>query len=103
MFATGIHSEAICDRCGFQIKYLALHKQIENQVWNGMLVCEDCLDQDHPQLQVGKLTARTEGIALHNPRPDNWDRIMSTAYWNWNPVTCFELVTTVNTVVIGIS
>ena len=61
-FAVGKYSEAICDRCGFQYKYLELKEE-----WNGLLVCKECYEPKHPQLEPTYASADAE--ALENPRP----------------------------------
>jgi len=61
-FAVGKYSEAICDRCGFQYKYLELKEE-----WNGLLVCQECYEPKHPQLEPSNSSADAE--ALENPRP----------------------------------
>jgi|TARA_A100000171_G_scaffold1547_1_gene1682 hypothetical protein len=61
-FASGKFSQAICDRCGFQVPYLNLSKE-----WNGLLVCQECYEPKHPQLDPGYHSADAE--ALENPRP----------------------------------
>ena len=45
-FAVGVKSQAICDRCGYQYPYLELKKE-----WNGLLVCPECYEPKHPQLE----------------------------------------------------
>lgn len=62
-YATGIHSEAICDRCGQRFKYLDLKKE-----WTGFKVCPECYEPKAPQLYP--LPAITEPQALYEPRPD---------------------------------
>ena len=61
-FAVGKESQAICDRCGFQYNYLDLKKE-----WNGLLVCPECYEPKHPQLDPGYHSA--DAIALKDPRP----------------------------------
>ena len=61
-FAVGKYSEAICDRCGFQYKYLELKEE-----WNGLLVCPECFEPKHPQLEPTYSSADAE--ALEDPRP----------------------------------
>jgi hypothetical protein len=61
-FAVGKYSRAICDRCGFEYKYLELKEE-----WNGLLVCEECYEPKHPQLEPTYASADAE--ALQNPRP----------------------------------
>jgi hypothetical protein len=36
---------------------------------SGFLVCPECLDQDQPQYQLGRIPV-DDPIALENPRPD---------------------------------
>ena len=62
-YATGIHSEAICDRCGQRYKYLDLKKE-----WTGFKVCPECYEPKAPQLYP--LPALCEPQALYEPRPD---------------------------------
>ena len=62
-FAVGVKSQAICDRCGFQYNYLELRKE-----WNGLLVCPECYEPKHPQLEPPY--SRPDPEALQNPRPD---------------------------------
>ena len=45
-YARGTRSRAICDRCGFEIAYLALKTE-----WTGLRVCKQCFDAKHPQLE----------------------------------------------------
>tara|TARA_Y100000114_G_C11760228_1_gene329123 strand:+ start:2811 stop:3140 length:330 start_codon:yes stop_codon:yes gene_type:complete len=61
-FAVGKYSEAICDRCGFEVNYLSLQEE-----WNGLLVCPECYEPKHPQLEPVYASADAE--ALENPRP----------------------------------
>lgn len=89
-FATGKYALGICDICGQHCDYLLMLDYVENERFNGLKVCKDCYDKDNPQLQVGRLSARPEGIALQDPRPDNWDRFECTIYWAWAPTTHFQ-------------
>tara|TARA_Y100001938_G_C8037220_1_gene404025 strand:+ start:142 stop:471 length:330 start_codon:yes stop_codon:yes gene_type:complete len=61
-FAVGRYSQAICDRCGFAVKYLEL-----KQEWNGLRVCDECFEPKHPQLEPPYASADAE--ALEDPRP----------------------------------
>ena len=62
-YASGKHSLARCDRCGFVEKYLDL-----KQEWNGLRVCHECFEPKHPQLEPKPHTADPQG--LQNARPD---------------------------------
>lgn len=68
-FASGKYALGICDRCGFTYRLKELRAQVINRVTSGLLVCQDCLDEDHPQLRLGEVDA-TDAQALENPRPD---------------------------------
>ena len=68
-FATGKIAVALCDRCGQQRLLRELRDQVIAQKKSGLLVCAECLDEDHPQYQLGK-TPIFDPQALRNPRPD---------------------------------
>jgi len=61
-YASGKHSLARCDRCGFVYGYLELKKE-----WNNLRVCQECYEPKHPQLDPK--TQRVDPEALRNPRP----------------------------------
>ena len=60
-YASGKHSIAICDRCGFRYKYTQLREE-----WNGFRVCSECFEPKHPQLEPN--IAPYEPQALFEPR-----------------------------------
>lgn len=62
-YAIGVHSRAICDRCGFEVPYLELREE-----WTGFKVCDECFDTKHPQLEP--ITHASDPQALYQPRPD---------------------------------
>lgn len=66
-YASGRWSVAACDRCGRKIDYVDLMRQIYARKWTGLLVCSDCLDQDHPQLFLPRKLDDPQ--ALRNARP----------------------------------
>jgi|TARA_R100000544_G_scaffold35759_1_gene23345 hypothetical protein len=68
-FASGKKAIAYCDRCSFEYPYNDLRFEIFNQKRTGYRVCDECLDVDQPQLQLGKY-ATDDPQALLNPRPD---------------------------------
>lgn len=78
VFARGKHSVALCDRCGQRFPYERLKEQIENRRPNGLRVCPSCLDDDHPQLQLGRQKVR-DPQALRDPRPDRIEPASNTA------------------------
>lgn len=84
-FASGKHAIAECDRCGFRFKLKELRRErIKNQVRN-VLVCANCWDPDHPQLQLG-LYPIEDPQAVKNPRPDRSYPQSRSIQWGWNPV-----------------
>jgi len=96
-FATGKRAIAICDRCGFQYQLKEL-REITIKTKNvNILVCPECWEPDHPQLQLGMYPVN-DPQALRNPRPDtsyfqsglNANGTPSEGsrdiQWGWNPV-----------------
>jgi hypothetical protein len=96
-FATGKRAIAQCDRCNFRYKLKEL-RQLTIKTKNvNILVCRNCWEPDHPQLQLGMYPV-DDPQALRNPRPDNsyyqsglndngnpaeGSRVIQ---WGWNPV-----------------
>jgi len=83
-YAKGKKAYGFCDRTGFRYPIRDLVRQIENQRWNGLLVGRDVVDQDQPQLQLGRVNAN-DPQALRFPRPDK-DLRESRALFAFNPV-----------------
>lgn len=107
-FASGRHAIATCDRCGAQYKLTELKKEIIKTKNYNLLVCKDCWDPDHPQLQLGMYPVE-DPQALRDPRRDN-SYYYSTSggtgsrniQWGWNPVggsQFFDAVLTPNNLV----
>lgn len=69
MYSRGTYSFGICDRCGFRCRYTDMLSEVFDRKKNGLRVCPDCMDQDHPQLRVGR-NLRPEPQALRYPRPE---------------------------------
>jgi len=61
-FAAGKFALGICDRCGWEYKYLKLKLE-----WNGLLVCSTCYEEKHSQLYSPRHVSDRE--VLENPRP----------------------------------
>lgn len=83
-FARGDRADGICDRCGLTFLLKELSFQYVNRTKTDSLVCESCLDQDHPQYDVGKYPI-FDPQALQNPRPDT-GKTASTSLFGWNPL-----------------
>ena len=96
-FASGKIAIAICDRCGFRYRLRELRELVIKTKKVNMLVCPECWEADHPQLQLGMFPV-DDPQALQNPRPDSSYRqsgLTSTGtigegsrvvQWGWNPV-----------------
>lgn len=86
-FATGKWAIAICDRCGRQVPYKELFVQMINMQPSGLRVCDECVDEDHPQWQIGLMPV-DDPQALENPRPDSFeDRLFLLGTENLEPLT----------------
>ena len=68
-YASGKNAFGFCDRTGFRYPLKDLVPQIENGKPNGLLVGRDVVDQDQPQLQLGRVRT-LDPQALRDPRPD---------------------------------
>ena len=89
-YAAGKKALGDCDRCGFTYKLKDLRYEIEDGIRNGLRVCDDCLDIDHPQLKIGEVNT-SDNQSLYNPRPDRGEK-SSTEYYGFNPVSSTGLV-----------
>ncbi len=68
-FASGKHAIAECDRCGQRFKLKALRREVIKTKTYELMVCPECWDPDHPQLQLGMYPV-DDPQGLRNPRPD---------------------------------
>lgn len=68
-FASGKRSIAMCDRCGQRFKLKTLKEEIIKTKRYNLLVCNECWDPDHPQLQLGMYPV-DDPQAVRNPRND---------------------------------
>jgi hypothetical protein len=96
-FASGKIAIAICDRCGFRFRLRELSELVIKTKKVNILVCQECWDPDHPQLQLGMYPV-DDPQALRNPRRDTTyvtagvNAIGSLTggsrdiQWGWNPV-----------------
>ena len=92
MYAAGKKALGDCDRCGFTYKLNSLKYEIQDSIRNGLRVCVQCFDKDHPQYKLGELNI-TDNQALFNPRVDR-GRKESTTYFGFDPVTGVGLILT---------
>jgi hypothetical protein len=96
-YASGKNAIAECDRCGQRFKLKILKTEIIKTKTYNLLVCPECWDPDHPQLQLGMWPV-DDPQALRNPRPDRSYVISGLLadgelgggsrifQWGWNPV-----------------
>ena len=100
-YAAGKKALGDCDRCGFTYKLKDLRYEIEDGIRNGLRVCDDCLDIDHPQLKIGEVNT-SDNQSLYNPRPDRGEK-SSTEYYGFNPVSSTGLVLRTKTGTVKVS
>jgi hypothetical protein len=109
-FASGKNAIAECDRCGQRYKLKQLRTEIIKTKNYNLLVCPECWDPDHPQLQLGMFPV-DDPQGLRNPRPDR-SYVASgldvlgypsggsrDIQWGWNPIggaSNFDAVLTPN-------
>lgn len=96
-FASGKKAIAICDRCGQRFRLKDLKEEIIKTKRYNLLVCNECWDPDHPQLQLGMYPV-DDPQALRNPRRDTTYVISGSnsagnpsggsrdIQWGWAPV-----------------
>lgn len=109
-FASGKYAIAQCDRCDQRFKLKQLKREIIKTKNYELLVCPECWDPDHPQLQLGMYPV-DDPQGLRNPRPDrsyitsgttglqivnsNSTSVLAQGFqgegsrdiqWGWNPV-----------------
>jgi len=109
-FASGKNSIAECDRCRQRYKLKQLKKEIIKLKTYNLMVCPECWDPDHPQLQLGMFPV-DDPQAVRNPRHDqtyvtsgtNVDGFPSGGsrdiQWGWKPIggsSTFDVVLTQN-------
>ena len=68
-FASGKNSISECDRCGQRYKLKQLKKEVIKTKTYNLLVCPECWDPDHPQLQLGMFPV-DDPQAVREPRRD---------------------------------
>lgn len=68
-YASGKHSIAECDRCGFRFKLHQLRKLTIKTKQVSIKVCNSCWEPDQPQLQLGMYPVQ-DPQAVQEPRKD---------------------------------
>ncbi len=115
-YASGKNAIAQCDRCDQRFKLSVLKTEIIKTKQYNLLVCPECWDPDHPQLQLGMFPV-DDPQALRNPRPDRSYVISGLLedgelgggsrifQWGWYPVggaSGFDTGLTPNNLVLAI-
>ena len=83
-YANGKYAFGYCDRTGFRYKLKDMVEQYKGGRPTGMRVGKDVVDEDQPQLQLGRLRT-LDPQALRNPRPDTGEA-ESRKLYAWDPV-----------------
>jgi len=78
-FSSAKFSIAQCDRCGFRTKLKDLRSLTIKTKQVNILVCSECWEQDHPQLQLGMYPVN-DPQAVMNPRSDVINNPQSRSY-----------------------
>jgi hypothetical protein len=78
-FSSAKFSIAQCDRCGFRTKLKDLRSLTIKTKQVNILVCSECWEQDHPQLQLGMYPVN-DPQAVMNPRSDVINYPQSRSY-----------------------
>lgn len=97
-FTAGKRAIAECDRCGIRVKLKDLRNLVIKTKRVSIKVCNECFEEDHPQLQLGMYPV-SDPQAVRDPRPDfNAYYVSGTTalgtvgegsrviQWGWNPV-----------------
>ena len=102
VWAAGEQARGQCDRCGrTDVLLKELDRQFINRKDSGLKVCDECLDIDHEQWDVGKFPI-WDPQALKDARPDG-SELGSTTYFAWNPVASLYMTASVGTVTVTIA
>ena len=75
---------AVCDRCQVVVSYYSLRRELFDGHDQGIKVCPDCWDMDHPQLRVKYIFMKGQTV-LDDPRTDNYHRTRGRYTSGFNP------------------
>ena len=99
MYAQGKKALGLCDRCGFTYKLNDLKYEIVDSKRNGLRVCNECFDPDHPQLKLGNIDT-SDNQSLFDPRVDT-GRQSSTSYFGSKVLSSSNLNATLGTITLS--
>jgi len=84
-YSSGKFAIASCDRCGFRFKLKQLKRLVIKTKNVNILVCPNCWEPDHPQLELGTRKV-VDPQALRDPRPETGVEDSRDYQWGWAPV-----------------
>ena len=99
MYAQGKKALGLCDRCGFTYKLNTLKYEIVDSKRNGLRVCNECFDQDQPQLKLGNINT-SDNQGLFDPRIDTGKQ-SSTSYFGSKILNSLGLTATLGTITLS--
>ena len=99
MYAQGKKALGLCDRCGFTYKLNTLKYEIVDSKRNGLRVCNECFDQDQPQLKLGNINT-SDNQALFDPRVDTGKQ-SSTSYFGSKILNSLGITATLGTITLS--
>lgn len=70
-YANPAKARGVCDRCGFAYRLSQLREEFVRGRSNGLRVCRECWDADHPQNWVGTVDTSDAQAARHARPEDN--------------------------------
>lgn len=84
MIYLGKNIPGICDRCGRKVKHETLESEVVRGKDVGNMVCDECWDEDHPQLWVGSVpVSDKQSVRDAQPEPN---KLTDNSLWGFNPV-----------------
>jgi hypothetical protein len=75
----------ICKRCGQRYNLSDLKEEYLLGRATGVVVCESCYDESHPQLDTRGLRTNDKQ-SVPGPQSDIYERVESRSLSGWNPV-----------------
>jgi hypothetical protein len=84
-YALGKRALSTCDRCGRQYLRKTLKEIVVKLRPTNLLVCKECWEEDHPQLQTGMYPVQ-DAQSIRNPRPDTALDASRSMQWGWGPI-----------------
>ena len=83
-YAEGKYAFGYCDRTGFRYKLKDMVEQYQGGRPTGLRVGKDVVDEDQPQLQLGRIN-KSDPESLRYPRPES-TLDESRRLYAWNPI-----------------